>query len=75
MGRYQEAATVFERIVAANPNLLIAHLGLVLAYIQLGRDSGRTGRSRRNHEDQPSLLRRFMAGPKGRGINQTRQEG
>jgi tetratricopeptide (TPR) repeat protein len=38
MGRYQEATTVFERVVATSPNYLYAHLDLVVAYEELGRD-------------------------------------
>ena len=38
MGRYQDAAAFLGRTVAVYPNLLIAHLGLTFAYVQLGRD-------------------------------------
>jgi adenylate cyclase len=38
MGRYQEAITVFERLLATSPNYLYAHLDLVIAYEELGRD-------------------------------------
>jgi adenylate cyclase len=38
MERYQEAITVFERVVATSPNYLYAHLDLVIANEELGRD-------------------------------------
>ena len=36
--RYQAAITVFKRHLAAYPNSLYAHLDLVIAYTELGRD-------------------------------------
>jgi adenylate cyclase len=39
MGRYQEAVQSLKRQVAATPNALWSHLNLVIAYIELGRES------------------------------------
>jgi Flp pilus assembly protein TadD len=38
MGRYQEAVSFFNRTLAAHPNSLVARLGLVIAYAELGRE-------------------------------------
>jgi adenylate cyclase len=38
MGRYQEAVAALKRHLAANPNNLVAHFSLVIAYVELGRD-------------------------------------
>jgi adenylate cyclase len=38
MGRYQETISVLKRNLAAYPNNLVAHLGMVLAFEELGRD-------------------------------------
>ena len=38
MGRYQEAVPLIERFVKAVPNDRFAHLGLSIAYTELGRD-------------------------------------
>jgi adenylate cyclase len=38
MGRYQEAIQVLEKTLAAYPNLLVAHLAIIVAYAELGRD-------------------------------------
>jgi adenylate cyclase len=38
MRRFQEAVPVLKRCIAANPNLLVAHLSLISAYVGLGRD-------------------------------------
>ena len=38
MGRQQEAVAVFKKHLAAYPNDLIAHLDLIVADVELGRD-------------------------------------
>jgi adenylate cyclase len=38
MGRYQEAVSFLKRNLAAHPNNLVAHLFLIIAYAELGRD-------------------------------------
>jgi adenylate cyclase len=38
MGRYREAIPYCKRTLTVSPNLMGAHLGLVLAYAELGRD-------------------------------------
>ena len=38
MGRFQEAVPVLKRSIAAYPNLIAAHLALIVAYAELGRD-------------------------------------
>jgi adenylate cyclase len=38
MGRYQDAVKHFKRTVTAHPNMLVAHLGLVGAHVELGRE-------------------------------------
>jgi adenylate cyclase len=38
MGRYQEAIQVLKRHLAAYPNNLVAHLVMIMAYAELGRD-------------------------------------
>jgi tetratricopeptide (TPR) repeat protein len=38
MGRNQEAIQVLKKTVGAYPNLLVAHLSLTAAYVELGRD-------------------------------------
>jgi Flp pilus assembly protein TadD len=43
MGRYQEAVSSFNRNLAAHPNSLVARLGLVVAYAELGRDEEARG--------------------------------
>jgi adenylate cyclase len=37
MGRYQEAVPILRRSAAAYPNLIAAHLALIVAYAELGR--------------------------------------
>jgi adenylate cyclase len=39
MGKYREAVPLFESFVALYPNNLATHMGLAVAYIELGRDS------------------------------------
>jgi adenylate cyclase len=38
MGRYQEAIQAYEKNIAVGPNLLVARIGIVIAYGELGRD-------------------------------------
>jgi adenylate cyclase len=38
MGRYQEAVSFLKRTIAAYPDMLVPHLSLIIAYIELGRD-------------------------------------
>ncbi len=38
MGRYAEAASQLKRTIAAYPNILVAHLAIIVAYVELGRD-------------------------------------
>jgi predicted Zn-dependent protease len=38
MGRYEAAIPILKRHLAAYPNMLTGHLGLTVAYAELGRD-------------------------------------
>ena len=38
MGRYQEAISLGKRYLTAHPNSLVHHLGMVLCYVEVGRD-------------------------------------
>jgi adenylate cyclase len=39
MGRYAEAIPVLERYLAAYPNSVVAHLAIIVAYAEVGRDA------------------------------------
>ena len=41
MGRYEEAVTVLKRTIAAYPNLLVAHLAIIVALCRAGPGPGR----------------------------------
>jgi len=38
MGRHEEAIAILKKAIARNPNYLIAHLNLVLAYSRAGQE-------------------------------------
>ena len=38
MGRWQDAVSAFKQCTGGNPNNIFAHLGLVIAYEELGQD-------------------------------------
>jgi tetratricopeptide (TPR) repeat protein len=37
MGKYMEAVPLFKSSIALYPNILVSHMGLAAAYIELGR--------------------------------------
>jgi tetratricopeptide (TPR) repeat protein len=66
MGRYQDAIQTLERPVAASPNDLWAHLSLIIAYIELGRDSD----ARLEAAEVMRISPHYIVGPPEKGFYQ-----
>jgi adenylate cyclase len=64
MGRYQEAIEVLKRTVAAHPNLLVAHIALVIVYGELGRDNDARSEAAEIVRISPKFARASLQGLK-----------
>jgi tetratricopeptide (TPR) repeat protein len=70
MGRYQEAVQVLKRTITAYPNLLVAHIAMVVAYEELGRHEDARSEAAEIVRISPQFARAAQPGFKAFAMNQ-----
>ncbi len=69
MGRYQEAIPVLKRHLAAFPNNLVAHLFIIIAYTELGRDHDARAQASEIMRNSPRFTLASLPGVKNEALN------
>jgi adenylate cyclase len=70
MGRYQESIPVLKRNLASYPNNLVAHLYIIVAYTELGRDRDAQAEAAEIMQSSPRFTLASLSGVKDERLNQ-----